>query len=224
MKITLLIVFLLLFSFCWSEKTDSGKLQDFEDKINKPVEHENDSDDDDDNDSDDDDDGNFLTDLILAVTYELFIGIPGDSYARREFLWSYMFNEYPYSSGNTGIYDVFTEKSSFLDLSSFYFYHNKDLDGQSYKFNFQFIPYLGLEGSYLKLTEKLENSTDKFEFYDLYLNYTRFRTQHINWWWGLGVKHLKRNNNYTGFSLATGWKIYPIKPVSFHLCFTGEFQ
>jgi len=224
MKILLFIILsLILFSLCWSEGNNSGKLQDFEDEINQPAEQNDEEDNDDDDDHLDDEDGNFLTDLLFWITYELFIGIPVDQHDRKEFLWSYGFNEFPYSSGSTGVYDIDNNKFSYLDLSSFYFYHNKDLDGQYVKANFLFMPYLGLTGSYLNLEEKLEHGSDQFHFYDLYINYVRVRSQHVNWWWGLGVKHLSRDNNYTGFSLTTGWEVFPIKPMSFNLSLNSGF-
>lgn len=216
------LIILFSFSFQFAEENSSGKLADFEEEINKPVDDEDDNDDND-FECEDEDDGNFLVDLAMMLTYELFIGVPGEQQARKEFLWSYGFNKRPYGSNNFGIYDVYAEKTSQVNLSTHYFYHDKNLTGQILNGNIFMTPYLSLEGSFIRLKENLESDSDRLDIYDFYLNYIRLRSSYINWWWGLGIKHIKRDNTYTGFSLNTGMEVFPIDPISFDISFNSGF-
>jgi hypothetical protein len=224
-KLFILLILILFATFCLAEGSDSGKLEELEKELNRPADNNDhdDDDDEDDSDCDDEEDGNFFFDLFSYIFYHLFIGIPGERAERQEFLWGYGFSEYPYSPGNFGVYDVYSDKTSRFNFSTKYFYHDDRLDGQSLAATFSVTPFLSFRGSYLKLQEELKYSTDKMEIYDLYLNYIRFHTEYVIWWWGLGAKHVIRDDNYTGFSLSTGWEIYFLEPFSFDLSLNNAF-
>jgi len=223
MKLSILLLMMIITVLgCLAEESGSGKLDEFEHELNKPVEHNDDNDDDDHNDVDDGDD-NFFTFLFRAFLYECFIGVPGEKEACDQFLWGYGFSDYPYSPGSFGAYDIYSTKASRMDLSTKYFYHDEDLDGSSIKGILYFTPFMNLEGSLIRFNETLPDSSDQMDIYDLYLNYVRFRSKYFVWSWGLGVKYLSREKNYTGFSLNTGWEIYFMKPWSIDLRLNNAF-
>ena len=220
-SLTLLLLLLFMAQFL-AGASESGKLEELESELNKPVEEDHDDDESENPDSDDDD--GFFCFFFRMLFYELFIGIPGTEPARSEFLWGYGFNEYPYEAANFGAYNIYSTKSVRMNFSTKYLYHNKDLDGHSLRGNLYFTPFLDLEGSYLHWEEELKDKTDKLDIYDLYLNYIRFRSEYLIWWWGLGVKHMRGDDQYTGFSLNTGWEVYFLRPLSFDLKLNSAFM
>lgn len=217
----IVIIFLLLILISinlYTNEEDKGKLDKFESEITKEKEEHEDNDED--NNEENDEDNGFFYFFFRTFLYNLFIGIPGDPYESREFLWNYTFSKYPYNHKNAGLYEFDTNKKMQLVVNTHYFYDTKDLTGYGLRANWLFVPYLGIEGNYLKLIEKLDNDDndkDKLEVYDIYLNYQRFRFPFFNWWWGLGVKTVAGKDINSGFSLNTGLEIYPIKPVSLYI-------
>ena len=221
MRKSLILLLLLLFiASVLAAEGDSGQLDELEKELNKPAD-EQDNDESENSSSDDDD--NFFCFLFRMLFYELFIGIPEDKAARSEFLWGHGFNDYPYSPGDFGAYSIYSTKYVRLNLSTKYLRHSKDLDGHNLRGNFFFTPFFNLEGSYLHLEEDLQSETDKLDIYDLYFNYIRFHSEYVLWWWGLGIKHLRGDDLYTGFSLNTGWEIYLLRPLSIDLRLNNAF-
>lgn len=201
----ILIILQLLVSILIAE--DKGKLEEFEEELNKPVEHNNNEN----NNSDygDEDEEDVFDNLILCIAHEIFIG-------SEPSLYIYKFQPYIYYDSYSGRYgDEGVSLDTDIDFK--YIYSSSNLTGISFNGSFFFAHVMNLKCNYQKLNEELENSSDEMEIYEIFMDYYRVRLPGFNWYWGIGAKGLNRNNNYWGFALNTGFEIYPFKPVSIDL-------
>ena len=214
-----LIIYVLLFPILTAE--DRGKLEEFEDELNKPVQHDNhdhdhdhdEEEEDNDNDLysniDDEDDYNVLVKIFLYLTYEVLIGSePPLNY--------YRLPARIYQDGFTGRYSL-NGNSYDADLEIKYIYNSDTLDGISVNGNFFFLNAFNLKLLLQNFEETKGNVLDKMNYYELFIDYYRCRLPRLNWYWGLGVKGLGREDDYLGFAMNTGLEVYPFKPISFEL-------
>ena len=213
-KLIFFIVFQLFVSIIIAE--ESGKLEEFEDELNKPIQNNNDNeteefDFDNENEENDEEEGeeNFFNKLFWSLVYEIFIGSEPSFY-------TYEFQPYIYYDNYSGRY-AGNGTTLDADLDIKYIYNSKDLKGISLNGSFFFTRVMNLKCNYQKLNEKLENDQDKMELYEIFVDYYRARLPNFNWFWGIGAKGLNRTNSYLGFAVNTGFEIYPIKPLSIEL-------
>jgi len=187
---------------------EDGKLKDFEDELNKPIEHNNNNQNEEDDNYDEDEDDPF-DNLFWSIVYETFIG-SNCSYN------SIRIQPYIYYNDFSGRYaDDGNSFDAEIDIK--YIYNSNDLDGISLSGSIFFLRMMNLKFNYQKLSEELDNGNDEMEYYELFLDYYRARFHNFNWFWGIGVKGLQRNNSYLGMGLNTGFEIYPVKPVSLEI-------
>lgn len=217
----ILIVILTLSANLFS--AEKSELEEFEKEVNKPVESSSN----DNNDSgyssnsdyasnlnDDDEDEGIFSQIFGMLIGELFFG-------HRDQLWYYYFQDYPYANGADGRY-ISSGKSFDFQISSDYFYHNDKLTGHTILGNLNLTPFLSLNGKYLELIEELKNENYELKFYDLYLDYFRFRGEYGSWSWGLGAKYMNGHKKHLGFSGNSELEIFPVKPLS--LKFSGNLS
>lgn len=202
----MLALFTLLF-------TETGKLEEFENELKKPVQHDsnNHEEDDDDNDlysnldEEEDEDNNFCIQLFLYLFYHGFIGSePLDQYKLQPII---------YNDCNSGRYS-YDGISYDADLEIKYIHHSKTLNGISVNGSFFVFNAFNLKLLFQNFEETYGNVLDKMEYYELFIDYYRCRLPGINWYWGIGAKGLDRSDQYWGPALNTGFEIYPFKPIS----------
>lgn len=213
----ILILYLILSTNLFS--TEKSELEEFEKEVNKPVESSTNNNDDGDYGSgndytdnlneDDDEEEGLLSQLFGFLIGELFFG-------HKDQLWYYYFQDYPYANGTDGRYTS-TGKSFDFQISSDYFYHSDKLTGHTILGNLNLTPYLSLNGKYLEFREELEDKDYELKFYDLYLDYFRFRGEYGSWSWGLGAKYMAGKKKHLGFSGNSELEIFPVKPLSLKL-------
>lgn len=205
-KILIILIILQLFvSIIIAE--DKGKLEEFEEELNKPVEHNNNENNN--SDYDDEDEEDAFDNLILSIIYEIFIG-------SEPSLYTYEFQPYIYHDSYSGRYGG-EGVSLDADIDFKYIYSSSNLTGISFNGSFFFARVMNLKCNYQRLFEELENDQDEMELSEVFLDYYRARMPNFNWYWGIGAKGLNRNNNYWGVALNSGFEIYPFKPVSVEL-------
>lgn len=212
---TVLLVFLILSTNLFS--TEKSELEEFEKEVNKPVESSSNNNDDGyssgseyaSNLNDDDEDEGVFSQIFGFLFVELFFG-------HKDQLSYYYFQEYPYANGQDGRY-ITMGKSFDFQIYSDYIYHSDKLAGHSIQGNLNVTPYLSLNGKYMEFREELEVEDYKLKFYDLYLDYFRFRGEYGSWCWGVGTKYMNGYENYWGFSTNSELEIFPIKPLSLKL-------
>ena len=194
-----------------NDSEEKGKLEKFESEIEKPKEDSSTHSDDD----DDDDDGcNIFCQIFYRILYEFFIGHPGYEQTSHDFLWEISLNDFPYQSPGSGIYDYHANRKMQLQINSHYFSNLDKIDGFSIRSRWLLTPFFSLDGNFIRLNENLDSGTDKMDVYDFLFNYQRFRFPRVNWWWGMGMKSVKREKYHSGICLDTGVEIFPIKPFS----------
>ncbi|MCK4696111.1 MAG: hypothetical protein KAT74_10125 [Candidatus Cloacimonetes bacterium] len=195
-----------------TDSEEKSKLEKFESEIEKPKENNSTHSDEDD---DDDDDGcNILCQIFVQILYEFFIGHPEYEQTYHDYLWEISLTDFPYQSPGCGIYGYQTNKKMQLQINSHYFSDLKNIDGFSIRTRWLFTPFFSLDGNFIRLNENLDSGADKMDIYDFLFNYQRFRFPTVNWWWGMGMKSVKRENYHSGICLDTGLEIFPIKPFS----------
>ncbi|NQV17242.1 MAG: hypothetical protein HQ534_01685 [Armatimonadetes bacterium] len=219
----LIILFCIIVSLCLfpaflnadekeNDSEEKGKLEKFESEIEKPKEDSSTHSDDDD---DDDDDGcNIFCQIFFKILYELFIGHPEYEQTCHDYLWEISLTDFPYQSPGCGIYGYHTNRKMQLQINSHYFSDLKNIDGFSIRSRWLFTPFFSLDGNFIRLNENLDPGTDKMDIYDFLFNYQRFRFQRVNWWWGMGMKSVKREKYHSVLCLDTGLEIFPVKPFS----------
>jgi len=209
----IIILFLILSANLFS--TEKSELKDFEEEVNDPVESSSSNHNDDgyssdsdyaNNLNDDDEDEGIFSQIFGFLIGELFFG-------HKDQLWYYYFQDYPYANSVDGRY-ISNGKSFDFQIYSDYFYHSEKLTGHSILGNLNVTPYLSLNGKYLEFKEELKGEDYELKFYDLYLDYYRFRGEQGSWSWGLGAKYMDGYDNYLGFSANSELEIFPIKPLS----------
>jgi hypothetical protein len=205
MKKFQLIFLFLIFIFFSLYAGDKGDLENFEDELNKPVEHYNGNNHEPADDDEEEEDSLFEV-LFRAIVYEVFIG-------SEPFYPKYEIQPFIYSDDCGGRYGE-TGSSFDFEFASSYLYSSGKLDGISVESSFFFARMMSLKFYYQKFWEDIDSGHDKMELVDFKVDYYRFRDPVINWFWGVGLKGLRRNSDYLGFGLNTGWEIYPFKPIS----------
>ncbi len=208
--LVVLILFALIFPILTAE--NRGKLEEFEDELKKPIEHNNDDETEEpdfDNEDEEDDEENFFNKLFWSLIYEILIGSEPSFYA-------YEFQPYIYYDNCSGRYaGNGTNLDAEIDFK--YIYNSKKLNGISLDGSFFFARMMNIRCNYQKYEEDLDNQNDTMEVYEIFIDYYRARLPNFNWYWGIGAKGLNRTNNYWGAALNTGFEIYPIKPLSIEL-------
>jgi len=214
----MLLLIIILTANLFSE--EKSELKEFEKKVNQPVNSSNSSSDSS-NDSgnggyssgndyagniNDDDDEGIFSQIFSALIGELFFG-------HKDQLSYYKFQEYPYANGKDGRY-ISIGKSFDFQIYSDYFYHSDKLTGHSIQGNLNVTPYLSLNGKYFEFREELKEEDYQLKFYDLYLDYYRFRGEYGSWSWGLGAKYMDGYKEHLGFSGNSEIEIFPFKPLS----------
>jgi len=214
-SIILLVILSLSANLLFSDKSD---LKEFETEVDKPVESSSDEDNDSgynsgsdyaSNLNDDDEEEGIFSQIFGFLIGKLFFG-------HRDQLWYYYFQDYPYANGKDGRY-ISMGKSFDFQIYSDYIYHSNKLTGHCIQGNLNVTPYLSLNGKYLEFTEELKDDDYTLKFYDLYLDYYRFRGEYGSWSWGLGAKYMNGKKNYLGFSGNSELEIFPVKPLSIKL-------
>jgi len=211
-KIIIIFLILTLFTLLF---TETSKLEEFENELKKPVQHEDDEEENNNNDDDlysnidDEDDDNVLIKIFLYLTYEVLIGSePQLNY--------YRLPSKIYQDDFTGRYSL-NGNSYDADLEFKYIYNSDTLDGISVNGNFFFLNAFNLKLLLQNFEETKGNVLDKMKYYEVFFDYYRCRLPGINWYWGLGTKGLNRDNDYLGFAMNTGFEIYPFRPISIEL-------
>ena len=202
-----------LFTISFAE---TGKLEEFEDELKKPVhyehnedEEEHENDDDLYSNIDDEDDDNVFVKIFLYLTYEVFIGSePPLNYYRLQ--------TKIYQDEFTGRYSL-NGNSFDADIEIKYIYHSKTLNGISANGNFFFLNAFNLKLLFQNFEETNGNVLNEMKYYEVFIDYYRCRLPRINWFWGVGVKGLDRSDQYWGPALNTGFEIYPFRPISVDL-------
>ena len=190
--------------------TETGKLEEFENELKKPVKHNNDEHDpyNDGDDDDENDEDNFFDILFRDIVYEIFIG--------SEPLDQYKFQSLIYHDDDNGRYS-YNGFSYDADIEIKYIYNSKTLNGISVYGNLFFLNAFNLKLLFQNFEETYGNVFDEMKYYELFIDYYRCRLPGINWYWGIGAKGLDRSDEYWGPALNTGFEIYPIKPISLEL-------
>jgi len=133
------------------------------------------------------------------------------------------YTDYPYSYPNMGIYALHSPKTYSIIARVNYFQHSKELSGFSFKSRFSPHPFINLEFDYSNLVEQVGFDYDYLRFYDFFVNFNRIKNRHIALWWGLGIKAMGGDQNYSGFAFNLGTEIFPINPMSLELRYSHGF-
>ncbi len=201
------IILLLIFTLITLLFAETGKLEEFENELKKPLqnEHEHENENIDDCDEGDEDEDNFCTQLFLYLVYNVFIG--------SEPLDQYKFQPLIYNDDESGRYS-YNGVSYDADIEIKYIYNSEILNGISVNGNFFFLNAFNLKLLFQNFEETYGNVLDKMKYYELFIDYYRCRLPGINWYWGIGAKGLDRSDQYWGPALNTGFEIYPFRPIS----------
>ena len=230
------LLFLFLFpqtTFAHEEKKEKGTLAQFEEEVDKGSDkHKHDGD----NGNGDDDDGtNSLEDAAIELAAHILweirwafigplFGFPVENVQHYDgTFWHRKFTPYPYSGSRDGLFSETEGKPMALDVSGYYFLHDSDLTGIGFRGRLSPSPVFNLEVNYVELSEQLMTRVDNLTVYNLLVNYYRVRLNDWTLWWGLGIKGLHGESTHNGFAFDVGTEIYPQRPFSFYLNYTGGF-
>ena len=194
-----------------NDSEEKGKLEKFESEIEKPKEDSSVQS----NDDDDDDGCNIFCQIFYRMLYEFFIGHPGYEQTYNNYLWEISLTGFPYQAPGCGIYDYQSNRKMQLQTNSHYFSDLNNIDGFSIRSRWLFTPFFSLDGNFIRLNENLNSGSDKMDIYDFLLNYQRFRFPSVSWWWGMGMKSVKREKYHYGLCLDTGLEVFPLIPTIF---------
>ena len=205
-----ILILLILFTFITILFAETGKLEEFENELKKPLQndHEDENEIEDDCDEEDEDRDNFCNQLFWYLIYNVFIGC--------EPLDQYRFQPLIYHDDYSGRYSL-DGVSYDADVEIKYIHNSKKLNGISVSGNFFFLNAFNLKLLFQNFEETNGNVLDEMKYYEVFIDYYRCRLPGLNWYWGVGAKGLDRTDKYWGPALNTGIEIYPMKPISIDL-------
>lgn len=160
----------------------------------------------------------------VAVVYMILINVPGeDSLLYLGHYSNCYFSQYPYVSSGEGFFSRVTGRRFSVNISGHYFYDESNLTGYGMRAKFSPHPFFSAELDFSDLTEKLKTREDHLKLYNVFINYNRLRLERWTFWWGLGLKGLQGDKTYNGLAFDIGTEIYPIKPFSIGMNYSGGF-
>lgn len=162
--------------------------------------------------------------VVVAGVYVVLINVPGeDSLLYLGDYGNCYFSQYPYVSSEEGFFSQVIGKRFSVNISGHYFYDESDLTGYGVRAKYSPHPFFNAELHFTDLTEKLETREDHLKLYNVFINYNRLRLERWAFWWGLGLKGLQGDKTYNGFAYNIGTEIYPVRPISIGLNYSGGF-
>jgi hypothetical protein len=225
--------FLLSETAVFAQEKEEGKLADFEKKVDKEENADTKSEESEDEEAEGGETSEFAESLVsspgfwdfsFGVVYGLFINFPGeDSLLYFGDYGNCYFSQYPYMSSGEGIFSQEIGKRFSISLSGHYFYDESDLTGYGFRARLSPHPFVNAEIHFSDLTEKLDTRDDHLKLYNVFVNYNRLRLERFAFWWGLGLKGLQGDKTYNGFAFNIGTEIYPARPISLSLNYSGGF-
>jgi len=162
--------------------------------------------------------------VVVAGVYVVLINAPGED--SLLYLGDYSncyFSQYPYISSEEGLFSQVIGKRFSVNISGHYFYDESNLTGYGVRAKYSPHPFFNAELHFSDLTEKLETREDHLKLYNVFINYNRLRLERWAFWWGLGLKGLQGDKTYNGFAFNIGAEIYPVRPISIGINYSGGF-
>jgi hypothetical protein len=234
-----ILIFLVTFCFfipaqpLLAQEKEEGKLADFEKKVDDENNADEKSEDSGESSDEDSETSDFTESLVsspafwkisFGVLYGMFINFPGeDSLFYFGDYNNCYFTQYPYVSPGEGMYSQKIGKRFSVNISGHYFYDESDLRGYGIRALLSPHPFVNAEIQFSDLTEKLDTRDDHLKLYNIFVNYNRLRLEPVMFWWGLGLKGLQGDKTHNGFAFNFGTEIYPARPVSLTLNYSGGF-
>jgi len=208
------------------EDKEEGKIGSLEKEVSKDKDA--DEGENDDSSDDGDSDGNFFANLALELTGRAALGVfiifPNeDSLLYGGSYRNCYFSDYPYADPEEGLFSQTVGKKFSVNISGHYFYDEENLTGYAVRARFSPLTFASAEVHFTDLTEKLSTREDHLKIYNIFINYNRLRLERWAFWWGLGLKGLQGDETYNGFAFNLGTEVYPARPVSFTLNYSGGF-
>lgn len=226
--VTCLAALLLLYRspLLAQEDKEKGKIGSLEKEVSKDKDSDKEESDDDSDDSDSE--GNFFANLALELTGRAALGVfiifPNeDSLLYAGSYRNCSFSDYPYANPQEGLFSQAVGKKFSVNISGHYFYDEKNLTGYALRARFSPLVFASAEIHFADLTEKLSTREDHLKLYSIFINYNRLRLERWAFWWGLGLKGLQGDETYNGFAFNLGSEVYPARPVSITLSYSGGF-
>jgi hypothetical protein len=136
---------------------------------------------------------------------------------------SIRYTKYPYADGHSGIFLSQGTKQYALKANYRQFRMNRDLTGFGLSAHASPHPYIDFEFSYYRLSERIESGYDHLEFYNIFINFNRIKSEIFTLYWGLGMKNLSGNSLQTAFGLNFGAEVFPVRPISVNLLYNVGF-
>lgn len=132
---------------------------------------------------------------------------------------------YPYYKGYQGEYQNSHEenKTSLLELNSFYISSKDAIKGFNIDVNYRFTPLIGVELKHLHFSEKYFGKTEYVDISSLLVNYYRIREKYITAYWSIGATYIANEIKKIGFSYALGMEIFPVNPFSVSFAWQQSF-
>lgn len=124
--------------------------------------------------------------------------------------------EYYYSNSNN-------DKTSLLELNSFYISSKDAVKGLNIDLNYRFTPLIGIKLKHLHFSEKYFGKTEYLDISSLLFNYYRIREKYITAHWGLGISYIANSVKKIAFSYAVGMELFPVNPISLSFSWQQNF-
>lgn len=157
-----------------------------------------------------------IIEIFIQATYGVLIGG----------LQPRSFYRYPYAEGEHGEYKLI-ENEAKGNQSKFMISNTvvvqSDLYGNDLKFNYRFLPIIGVEVNHLHFFENDDENT-QLGVSSLMLNYYRIRENNVSGYWGIGATYAGSGVNTSGFSYNLGMDIYVANPISVGLFWKQTFM
>jgi hypothetical protein len=124
------------------------------------------------------------------------------------------YTQFPYSDGSSGTFSYNANKVFSIKTDVHYFQLNRKLTGIGIMTKISPHPFVEFQFDYTRLSEKVDFDYNHLDFFNLFINFNRVRSESFILSWGLGLKTIFGNSTQNAFGLNFGTELFPVKPIS----------